>query len=124
MTHFEEALLFLNVAFMGAKVSKVEVQRGLKGGSLERTLATCVNCESHVEYFVSHQKNLKYLRIHNIKYHNYCYELESTCTVRVSGFCLLVSVLHCTCFQFSESGHTVCQEEGCERGHHLQAADQ
>lgn len=25
----------------------------------------------------------------------------------------------CICFQFSEPGHTVCQEEGRERGHHL-----
>lgn len=33
------------VAFMGAKVPKVEVQRRLKVGLMEQILTSCVNCK-------------------------------------------------------------------------------
>ncbi len=34
--------------------------------------------------------------------------------VHASLISVCTLVLQCVCFQFSEPGHTVCQEKGCE----------
>ena len=39
----DDALLFLNVVFMGAEMSKAEVQRKLKWGLMDRTMCETVN---------------------------------------------------------------------------------